>query len=43
MIKIKAGSFMMGDAKGNDHEKPVHKVTINYDFYMDKYEVTLGQ
>lgn len=40
---IPAGSFMMGSVKGRDDEKPVHKVTINYEFYMGKYEVTIGE
>ena len=43
LILIKGGSYMMGSEKGKDDTRPVHKVTIGYDFYMDKYEVTLGQ
>lgn len=44
-VKIKAGSFLMGNKYG-DHEyyarmtQPVHKVTISYDFYMCDHEVT---
>ena len=41
-VKIPSGSFMMGGDKF-DGEKPVHKVTINYEFYMGKYEVTVGE
>jgi len=43
MVLIKSGSFLMGSDKGDPDESPVHKVTINYDFYMGKYEVTLGE
>jgi formylglycine-generating enzyme required for sulfatase activity len=43
LVLIPAGSFMMGDEKGNDNEKPVHKVTITKPFYLGKYEVTQEQ
>ena len=43
MILIKAGSFQMGSNSGNSYEKPVHRVTISQDFYIGKYEVTLGE
>lgn len=43
MVKIPAGSFMMGSNNGSDNEKPVHRVNINYEFYMGKYEVTQAQ
>lgn len=40
MIKVEAGTFMMGkDASGND-EKPVHQVTLTKDYYMGETEVT---
>jgi len=39
MIRIPAGSIMMGDKNGEVDEKPVHKVVVD-GFYMDKYEVT---
>lgn len=42
MVLIKGGTFMMGDAKGEDDEKPVHKVTVS-DFYLSKYEVTVAE
>ena len=42
-VLIPAGSFMMGDEKGMDWEKPVHKVTITKPFYLGKYEVTQEQ
>ncbi len=41
-VKIPAGSFMMGSDR-KDNEKPIHKVTVNYEFYMGKYEVTQEQ
>ena len=34
---------MMGSEKGDNDEKPVHKVTITKPFYMGKYEVTQEQ
>ena len=43
MVKIPAGSFMMGSNNGEDEEKPVHKVIISRDFWMGKYEVTQAQ
>lgn len=39
MVLVPAGSFQMGDEKGEADEKPVHKVNIAA-FVMDKYEVT---
>ena len=39
-VKIKAGSFLMGSNAGTKNEKPVHKVTISYDYYMCDHEVT---
>jgi formylglycine-generating enzyme required for sulfatase activity len=34
---------MMGSTTGQADEKPVRQVTINYSFYMGKYEVTQAQ
>ncbi len=42
-VLIPAGSFVMGDAAGKNHEKPAHKVTISQPFYLGKYEVTQEQ
>lgn len=42
-ILIPPGSFMMGSTNGGVTEQPVHQVTINYSFYMGKYEVTQAQ
>jgi formylglycine-generating enzyme len=39
MADVQGGSFMMGNAKGNPDENPVHKVTLN-SFYIGKFEVT---
>jgi formylglycine-generating enzyme required for sulfatase activity len=49
LVRIPAGSFAMGsvdDATWSECypcEQPVHDVTIEYDFYMGKYEVTQAQ
>ena len=43
MVYIEAGSFMMGSNYADNDEIPVHKVTINYNFYMGKYEVTFAE
>ncbi|MGI9065298.1 MAG: protein kinase domain-containing protein [Pyrinomonadaceae bacterium] len=43
LVWIQPGSFMMGSTNGEADEKPVHQVTINYSFYMGKYEVTQAQ
>ncbi len=39
MVRIPAGTFTMGDAGGEDDEKPAHAVTLQ-PFYMDIHEVT---
>ena len=43
MLNIKRGTFIMGTDTENDYEKPAHKVTIDYDFEIGKYELTIGQ
>ncbi len=43
LVRIPAGTFMMGSSNGPSNERPVHKVTINYSFYIGKYEVTQAQ
>lgn len=40
MVRIPAGSFMMGSNQGDADEQPTHRVSINYDFEMGKTEVT---
>jgi formylglycine-generating enzyme required for sulfatase activity len=44
MILIPGGTFQMGNPNGKagDDNVPVHTVTVD-SFYMDKYEVTVGQ
>lgn len=47
LVKIPSGSFWMGspdseEDRGKD-ESPQHRVTIGYEFYMGKYEVTQAQ
>jgi formylglycine-generating enzyme required for sulfatase activity len=43
LVLIRPGTFMMGDEKGGDDEKPVHKVNITKPFYMGQYKVTQQQ
>jgi formylglycine-generating enzyme required for sulfatase activity len=43
MVEIKRGSFMMGSNSGDSDEKPLHRVDIDYDFYIGKYEVTVEE
>ncbi|MBC8233813.1 formylglycine-generating enzyme family protein [bacterium] len=42
MRLIPAGAFSMGSNDGESNEKPVHTVYLDA-FYMDVYEVTVGQ
>jgi formylglycine-generating enzyme required for sulfatase activity len=39
MVKIPAGSFLMGSRSGRDEEKPVHTIEVDA-FLMDQNEVT---
>jgi len=47
MVRIPAGQFRMGspiDEDGRDHQEgPMHRVTFASDFYVGKYDVTVGQ
>ena len=50
MVAITNGSFLMGSNAttghpyySGDHERPVHPVTISYDFQIGRYEVTQAQ
>ncbi|SFV51137.1 serine/threonine kinase [hydrothermal vent metagenome] len=43
MVHIRGGSFMMGSDDGDRNEKPVHEVTIDYDFEIGKYPVTFEE
>jgi formylglycine-generating enzyme required for sulfatase activity len=44
-VLVEKGSFTMGDTWGDgyDDEKPIHKVTFTYNFYIGKYEVTFDE
>ncbi len=39
MVFVKGGTFEMGSNEGEEHERPIHTVTLG-DFYIGKYEVT---
>jgi len=43
MVVIPKGSFLMGSDIGRDDEKPMHRVTIENNFAVGKYEVTRKQ
>ena len=43
MVLVKRGSFQMGSNEGDSDEKPVHTVTLTYDYWMGKYEVTFDE
>ncbi len=47
MVQVNRGSFQMGnvenDSEGWVDEKPVHTVTLTYDFWIGKYEVTFNE
>ena len=45
MVLVGKGSFTMGDEFGDlwDGCRPAHKVTLTYDFYIGKYEVTFNE
>lgn len=42
MVLVPAGEFIMGSDKGDDDEKPIHRVQVDT-FYIDKFEVTNGK
>lgn len=45
MTLVKAGSFAMGDETGElwDGTRPVHEVTLSYDFLIGTYQVTFDE
>ena len=43
MVWVEPGCFRMGSDKGDDDEKPVHRVCLSQGYYMGKYEVTQAQ
>jgi formylglycine-generating enzyme required for sulfatase activity len=44
-VLVEGGTFTMGDTwgGGDSDERPTHKVTFTYDFYIGKYEVTFDE
>ena len=42
LIKLPRGSFQMGSNDADD-EKPIHTVSIDYDFWMSQTEITFDQ
>ncbi len=43
MVVVPAGKFMMGQADGDDDEKPVHEVVIAKPFAVGKFELTFDE
>lgn len=43
MVRLPAGSFLMGDERGDRSEKPAHRVSIPIPFSIGKYEITVGE
>jgi formylglycine-generating enzyme required for sulfatase activity len=45
LLLVEKGSFTMGDTWGDGYydEKPTHKVTFTYNFYIGKYETTFDE
>jgi len=45
LVYVEGGSFIMGDTWGDGYsdEKPTHKVTFTYDFYIGRCEVTFSE
>jgi len=45
LVLVERGSFAMGDDIGDllDFCAPSHKVTLNYDYYVSKYETTFDE
>jgi len=42
LVLIEGGSFTMGNASGQEDEKPAHEVQLS-NFYISKYEITVKQ
>ncbi|MBD3265507.1 SUMF1/EgtB/PvdO family nonheme iron enzyme [bacterium] len=43
LMKVPAGTFVMGDAKGRPDEYPLSEVKVQDAFWMGKYEITNAQ
>lgn len=42
MLYVPGGEFLMGSDKGDEYERPQHKVTVK-PFFIDRYEVTCDE
>jgi len=42
MVYVSGGEFLMGSDKGDEYERPQHKVTVK-PFFIDRYEVTCDE
>lgn len=44
-VLVRGGTFMMGDEVGDLHERcrPVHQVTLTYDYWIGKHQVTFDE
>ncbi len=43
MVALPPGKFSMGSAKGDPSEQPAREVTIDYDFAVGRFEVTVAE
>lgn len=45
LVIVRGGTFLMGDEVGDlwDGTRPVHQVTLSYDFWMGRYQVTFEE
>jgi len=43
MVWLPKGKFKMGSENGNSDEKPIHEVTIDYEFAVGKYPATVAE
>jgi len=42
LVKVTAGTFTMGSGAGDDDE-PLHEVTLTWDYWLGRHEVTKGE
>jgi len=43
LLRVPAGSFVMGDAVAREDARPVHNIELSRPFYLGKYEITQQQ
>ncbi len=43
LVRVRAGTFLMGSEDGDSDERPVHEVRLSHDFYVGTTEVTVEQ